>query len=175
MSASTYEITTGGVTRLVQIEAAGEGIGGQGWRYRISIDGGPVVLVEAQRPEQGLLSLLIDGRSLDVGVLPTEEGFECDVLGIPHEVGVVDPQRRPLRHAGSDGAAVIKAQMPGRIVRRLVEEGAVVGKGDPLLVVEAMKMENEIKAPRPGRVLRFAVAVGDLVEARALLVELGDL
>ena len=62
--------------------------------------------------------------------------------------------------------------MPGRIVRLLVDEGAAVSKGEPLLVVEAMKMENEIKAPRDGMVKRFAVSAGDLVDAKAVLVEL---
>jgi biotin carboxyl carrier protein len=62
--------------------------------------------------------------------------------------------------------------MPGRIVRVLVSEGDTVTKGTPLVVVEAMKMENEIKSPRDGTVTRVAIGAGDLVESRAVLVEL---
>jgi pyruvate carboxylase subunit B len=62
--------------------------------------------------------------------------------------------------------------MPGRIVRVLVSEGDTVTTGMPLVVVEAMKMENEIKSPRDGIVTRVAIGAGDLVEARAVLVEL---
>ena len=67
---------------------------------------------------------------------------------------------------------MVKAAMPGRVIRVFVEAGDVVQKGTPLLVVEAMKMENEIKAPRDGTVKRLGVGTGDLIEARALLVEL---
>jgi pyruvate carboxylase subunit B len=87
---------------------------------------------------------------------------------------VVDPRRKALRTAAGAGAGVVKTQMPGRIVRLLLAEGDTVAKGEPMLVVEAMKMENEIKAPRDGVIKRFAVAAGDIVEAKAVLVELED-
>lgn len=63
--------------------------------------------------------------------------------------------------------------MPGRIVRLLAAEGDTVEKGQPVIVVEAMKMENELKAPVAGVVQRIHVAVGDVIEARAVLVDFG--
>ncbi|MCA9653525.1 MAG: acetyl-CoA carboxylase biotin carboxyl carrier protein subunit [Myxococcales bacterium] len=64
--------------------------------------------------------------------------------------------------------------MPGRVVRVLVAEGDAVDADDPLLIVEAMKMENEVRAPAAGVVRRVAVATGDTVEAGQLLCELDE-
>ena len=141
--------------------------------YSVQIGEDPPVEVEAQRPEEGVLSLLLDGRSWEAGLVPTEEGYVVDVLGIPHEAEVVDPRRRALRHAAGGAGAAVKTQMPGRIVRILVEVGQAVTKGEPMMVVEAMKMENEIKAPKDATIARIAVSEGDLVESRAVLLELG--
>jgi biotin carboxyl carrier protein len=63
--------------------------------------------------------------------------------------------------------------MPGRVVRVLVGEGDEVAPGQGLVVIEAMKMENELKSPRPGRVREVAVGEGQAVEAGALLVVVG--
>ena len=132
-----------------------------GGRLRLGDD--ELIEVEVTRPGSGM-TLLVGGHSYDVGVIGDEDGFEVDVRGFPHSVGVIDPRRKALRTAGGAGRSIVKTQMPGRIVRP-VEEGNEVAKGEPMLVVEAMKRENEIKAPRDGVVKRFAVAPGDLVEA----------
>ena len=84
------------------------------------------------------------------------------------------PGGRRFAPLGGAGAGSVKAQMPGRVVRVLVAEGDSVEKGTPLLVVEAMKMENEIKSPRAGAVRSLPVGPGDLVEAKQVLVELAD-
>ena len=74
----------------------------------------------------------------------------------------------------ADGAGqnAVKTQMPGRIVRILVGVGDVVEEGDPLIVVEAMKMENELKATSAGTVSKICVAEGEQVQARTTLIEL---
>lgn len=169
MRKGNYEVSTGDVAREVAVELLAES-GGVA-RYRVQLGDAAPVEVEVTRPGRGM-TLLVDGHSYDVGVIEDEDGFEVDVRGFPHGVGVIDPRRKALRTAGGAGAGTVKTQMPGRIVRLLVEEGAEVTKGEPLMVVEAMKMENEIKAPRDGVVKRFAVGPGDLVEAKAVLVEL---
>jgi len=91
------------------------------------------------------------------------------------QLEVRDPlaeRRRTVREdvAGTDD--VIRAVMPGRIVRVLVTEGETVTKGTGLVVVEAMKMENELAAPRDGTVARVHVGAGETVESGAELVEL---
>lgn len=168
----TYEITSGEQTRAVQVRLLSDD--GAVARYALTLGDADPVEVEVSRAGTGGMTLLLGGASYDVGVTPDDEGFEVDVRGFPHDVAVVDPRRKALRTAAGAGAGTVKTQMPGRIVRLLVAEGDAVEKGEPMLVVEAMKMENEIKAPRDGIVKRFAVAAGDLVEAKAVLVELAD-
>ncbi len=73
---------------------------------------------------------------------------------------------------GSAGGGSVKAPMPGRVVKALVAEGDTVEAGQPVIIVEAMKMENEVAAPGAGVVRRIAVSPGDTVEAGAVLVEL---
>jgi biotin carboxyl carrier protein len=87
-------------------------------------------------------------------------------------VDVIDPLtlKRRRREDETGGAGIVKALMPGRIVRVLVEAGAAVRKGTGLLVLEAMKMENEIQSPGDGVVDQIFVKAGDTVESGADLV-----
>ncbi len=168
-----YEITVGDQTRRVLIARLGTPESGQGSRYGVSIEGGPVQLVEATRPVGDVLSLLIEDAAWEAGLVDTDDGYDVEVHGIRHAVEVVDPKRKALRLAAGAAGGTVKTAMPGRIVRVLVAEGDEASKGDPLVVVEAMKMENELPAPVDGTVKRVAVAAGDLVEAGTVLIELG--
>ena len=98
--------------------------------------------------------------------------FDVALRGKNHLVTVVDP-RRLRTDDDSDrhphGAAEIIAPMPGKVVRVMVEAGQEVDKDAGLVVVEAMKMQNEMKSPRAGAVVAINVAAGDTVEAGALL------
>jgi biotin carboxyl carrier protein len=79
---------------------------------------------------------------------------------------------RRVAHAETS-ALHLRSPMPGRVVKVLVALGDPVAAGAPLLVIEAMKMENELAAPRAGSVTRVLVAAGDAVERDALLIEIG--
>ncbi len=159
-----YEVQTNGTRTVRRVDDN---------RFAVALDDGEAVEVEAFDTGPGNLTMLVGGRSWEAGLTPVEEGFVVDVLGIPHEVEVVDPRRRALRTARGAGGGVVRTQMPGRVVRVLVEEGQDVEAGQPVVVVEAMKMENELKAPVAGSVRRVHVGAGDVVEARAVLVEIG--
>lgn len=91
------------------------------------------------------------------------------------DIEIVDPltlrRKRGDDHLGDSG--IIKAMMPGRIVRVLVEKGATVSRGTGLLVLEAMKMENDIPAPADGVIDEIFVKAGDTVEGGADLLHLG--
>jgi len=95
--------------------------------------------------------------------------------GATIQVDVIDPlaQRRKRREDEIGGGGVVKALMPGRVVRVLVNKGDVIQKGAGLLILEAMKMENEIQAPVDGVVDEIFVSSGDTVEGGAELVHIG--
>ena len=101
-----------------------------------------------------------------------KETFDVTIRGRSHEVTIVDPKR--LRSGqNSDrhhhGVVEIRAPMPGKVVRVQTEAGAAVEKGVGLIVVEAMKMQNEMKSPRAGVVVSINVKAGDTVNAGDVL------
>jgi len=103
---------------------------------------------------------------------PINESFEVVMGGKSYEVLIVDPKR--LRSGQSSaaqhaGAAEIVSPMPGKIVRVLVEAGASVDAGAGIIVVEAMKMQNEMKAPKAGMIVSINAKEGDTVNAGDIL------
>jgi acetyl/propionyl-CoA carboxylase alpha subunit len=136
----------------------------------IRIDGEPVEpardadLVET---EPGVWSVLVDGRSYEVRV----EGDEIVIGEHRFRFEIDDPRvwKRSRSSAGVQGKVSIIAPMPGRVVRILVNAGNSVVAGQGLIVIEAMKMQNELKAPRDGRVTAIGVKPDDRVNAGAVL------
>jgi len=168
----TYEISVGEATHTVTIEPLGDQDSHGLRRYRIQVDDQEPIEVERGRPVPDVLSLLISGRSLDAGLVGTDEGYTVEIRGTPHEVSVIDPRKKALRMGGGAADGAIVTQMPGRIVAVLVEVGQAVQKGEPVVVVEAMKMENQLKASADGTVTAILVSEGDLVEAKTALIQL---
>ena len=159
------EIEIGGQTREVAIEA-GEAPG----LWRVLIDG-EAVEADARLLRPGVLSLLIDGCSHRV-VLDADSADPTLHLGarrIPYTVEDPRSLRFRRRHAGAEGPAVIKASMPGRVARVLVEKGQAVAAHQGVVVIEAMKMQNELKSPKEGRVADLRVAPGDTVASGDVL------
>jgi biotin carboxyl carrier protein len=147
-------------------------ITGDGPRYNVRI-GDRTLEIDAARPEEHLLSLILDGRSYQADVQIEEN--HCAVLleGQTFEFELYHERRAALgarRRGESAGARTIRTQMPGKIVRILVDVGAEVEKNQPLIVVEAMKMENEMRAPKRGVVKKIGVNEGEAVEAGTVLV-----
>lgn len=115
------------------------------------------------------LHLIVDGRSFDFRVEEEEGQLALTYVGKRYHCSVLDERLADLkRRAGMGdrpaGRTVVKAPMPGLVVKLLVEVGAQVQKGDRILVLEAMKMENDVKAPRAGRVSSISAAPGQAVE-----------
>jgi len=117
----------------------------------------------------GAWSILIDGRSYAVSVLGANEVL---VNGRVFQVEAFDPRgpRGRLAPGEGSGPQSITAPMPGRVVHVLVEPGQEVAAGEGLIVVEAMKMQNEMKAPRAGRVASVRAEEGATVSAGDILV-----
>ncbi len=116
-------------------------------------------------------------RSYEVAVERRTNGERIVyVNGLAVPVSIVDPRERLARRRGNasdeTGPRLVVSPMPGRIVKVLVREGDVVAAHQGLVVVEAMKMENELRAPRAGRVSAVKVVEGMSVEAKAVLVTL---
>ena len=137
----------------------------------LSIDG-KIVEVDFESVEsQPVFSLIVDGKSYEAYVYQGEEDIEILVKGRLYHSSVVDERERRLRAASDDGVAIsgpyhLKAPMPGLVVGVSVEEGQEIKKGDVLLILESMKMQNELKSPRDGIVGRIEVMAGDSVEQR---------
>jgi biotin carboxyl carrier protein len=130
-------------------------------------------------PGTPLYHLLLGGASWTVAAEPLEgKGrWALGVAGERVEVEVVDERTRQIqtltaRHHAPAGGGTVTAPMPGLVVRIEVSEGQRVEAGAGLVVVEAMKMENELRASRPGVVSAVHVRVGEAVEKGALLVTL---
>jgi biotin carboxyl carrier protein len=120
-------------------------------------------------------AVTVDGIAYDVRL----DGDVALVDGIAHslqisglEVASAPRSAAPPPRAAAAGAGAIRAIMPGAIVRVLVAEGAEVSAGDVVLVLEAMKMENELRAPVPGVVKAIHVQPGQAVEMNAVLAEI---
>ena len=170
-NAHVYLVGRGDSERSVSVRRIDDTAAG-GVRYGVTIDEGTEVIVDAVRPVADVISLVHQSRSWEAGLVETEDGFEVEVVGIRHDLQVMDPRKKALRMAEGAGGNSVKTQMPGRIVRILVAEGDAVEEGQSLIVVEAMKMENELKSPVTGTVAKLCVVEGEQVQSRSTLIEL---
>ena len=161
-------LTTNGAERTIEILAPAPAC-----RFRLGDE--PERSAQVEVPEPGVYSVLMDGRSYDARVEERPGGMVVVIDGYRFEIEVRDPRRwsRKPGGAGGEGVQSIAAPMPGKVVRVLVEPGDTVDAGQGLVVVEAMKMQNEMKAPRAGRVLSVAVKEGATVAAGEVLATIG--
>lgn len=164
-----WEITIGARTRRVDVEE-------QGGRYVVTVDG-EARSVDARRHEPGLLHLLLDGESFEVDQSATPGGFDITLYGTRYAAAVIDERKKALAALSGQGkkaaGEVIRTSMPGKVVAVLVAEGDAVRPGQGLVVVEAMKMENELRAAGDGVVTKVLVAAGQSVEGGAQLIVVG--
>lgn len=145
-----------------------------GKKVLASVDGRDYEL-EVSEPEANVYLFKNHGQVTEVFVAPSTrsgEPIEVQSGGTSFEIRLIDPKR--LRGSGAesdhaDGVAEIRTAIPGKVVRLLVEAGAAVEKGDGVLVVEAMKMQNELKAPKSGVVKELKVTEGRTVAAGDVL------
>jgi len=126
---------------------------------------------------QPVFSLILDGKSYEAFVYQGEEDWDVLLRGRQYQVKVEDERERRLKAAGGGGVAEggefqLKAPMPGLVVTVLVEESQEVKKGQVLLILESMKMQNELKAPRDGKINRIRVKPGESVEQRQSLLSM---
>jgi biotin carboxyl carrier protein len=166
---SRYLALLDGGRREVAIEVEEDGPA----RYQVSL-GGRVHRVDAFRHDHGTVSLLIDTASHSATF--DERGAQVRVrvrdTVVPLEI-LPERRLRMRRAAGTltaQGRRALTAPLPGRVLRVLVAAGDRVTRGQPLLVLEALRMENELRSPRDGTVVELQVRAGDDVGRGAPLL-----
>ncbi len=174
-----YSVTIGGAPHTLTVERD------QHHRWRITLDDTPIEVDSAQ-VSAGRLSLIIGGQSYEafVRALPAEsdagdtQAFDVLIGGAPHTVELVDERRRALagmaRGRRAAGEAVVKAPMPGLVTQVLVATGDAVEHNQRVAVLEAMKMQNDLVAPRAGVVRAVKVEAGQAVAQQQPIVVIGD-
>jgi biotin carboxyl carrier protein len=166
----TFEIEINGRSRTVAVERTA------GSRYRVVVDG-RAHEIDAARVGTFGLSLLLDGTGTtrDVQVTPTGTAGEL-LVTIGGRITAATVNGRRSGHGRGEGGAhahgeqKVVAPMPGRVVRVLVAPGDEVAARQGVIVVEAMKMENELRSPKAGKVKEVVVAAGASVEAGRVLM-----
>ena len=141
-----------------------------------AVDGRQYVL-ECSEPESNVFLLKTDNKIYEAVVSPSlSNSFHVRVGGNEFDIRIIDPKR--LRGSSgqgeaSEGSSEIRTAMPGKVVRIVTPSGTEVKKGDPVIVVEAMKMQNEMKSPKDGIVKDIRASEGSTVNAGDVLAVIG--
>jgi biotin carboxyl carrier protein len=143
--------------------------------HKVSIDGVIYQVDFIPVGDQPVYSLVVDGKSFDAHVYPSEDAWQVLFHGSLFTAYVEDEREKRLRAALAGKVAEhadfhLKAPMPGMIVSIPVHEGQLIQKGDVLVVLESMKMQNELRSPRDGKVVRVRVEAGDRVEQKETML-----
>ena len=160
-----YEVLLAGKTRVVELTRKDGG-----WDF--SLDGKPLD-ADAVEVAPNTFSVLLNGESHHIRIAPRPDGTLTLHTGLAeYQAEVSDPRVwRGRRHGAleAEGRQQITAPMPGKVVRVLVKQGDAVEAGQGLLVVEAMKMQNEIRSPKRGKVEKLLAKEGQAVNAGEVL------
>jgi len=138
------------------------------WTCRLD---GRAIEIDAVLPRRDVLSVIIDGKAYEIKRERTATDMHLWVGSVRYAAEVRDPRslRSRVRADGGKGPRKLIAPMPGKVVRVLVKENAEVDAGQGLLVVEAMKMQNEIKSPKKGVLRKMLATEGASVSAGDVL------
>ena len=154
-----FDVTVNGRDYRVEIEQQEKST----WSCRIN---GDEIAIDSAKTASDVLSILIGGESYEVVANPAQH--QIAIGGTRYSVEVRDPRSwrtRRGRSRGQEGPKKIVAPMPGKVVRLIAEAGAEVELGAGVIVIEAMKMQNELKSPKKGKVVKILAAEGDAVNA----------
>jgi biotin carboxyl carrier protein len=141
-------------------------------RRTVSLDGEPLA-ADITRVEPGVYSVLRGGRSFEILVKEGVDGvLDVYLDGRHFAVRATDPRRLRRRHGAveAEGRQSVVAPMPGKVIRLLAEAGQSVEANQGLVVVEAMKMQNEIRSPKAGKVVEMRVTPGQAVNSGQVLL-----
>jgi biotin carboxyl carrier protein len=161
-----YIARLGEKTYTVEIEEFGKSL------YRVAVDGSEFV-VDGKKTGLTNYSLIVDNRSFEVDVDIMDDEYRVLVDGRSYHINLLDERRMRVGGLQSEiqlqGRQNVSVPMPGKVIAVLVSEGDKVERGQGLVIVEAMKMENEVRCPIDGEVREVRVKTGDALEAGAVL------
>jgi len=143
----------------------------------VSVDGKVYEIDFESVSGQPVYSLIVDGRSHESYIYQGDDNWQVLMRGRLYPVQVEDEREKRLRAAAGGGIAEtgeyhLRAPMPGLVVAIPVAEGQPVKRGEVILILESMKMQNELKAPRDGTIGRLRVRPGETVEQKQTLLSL---
>ena len=165
-----YYVNIGGTDREVTLEE-------KGGEWIVAVDGRSIDVTYREVDRLGQVAMTVDGRAFGVSIEGDESSAKVVVAGRAFDVELEDERERAA-HAAERARAKkggdLKSVMPGVVVQLLVNEGDQVEEGQPLLILEAMKMQNEIGASASGVVKKVHVAEGEAVGSGAKLLTLGE-
>jgi biotin carboxyl carrier protein len=156
-------------------------IDGRSFEVELKFDAGDSIKAEidgtryqldVREVEPGVFSADWNGQSLELSITPNGEGYGVSISGQRLHVEILDARaalRRAAMHHGQSGAVELRAPMPGKVVRVLAPEGVAVAANQGVLVIEAMKMQNEVRSPKAGSVKKINVREGAAVNSGDLL------
>ena len=158
-----YDVEIEGREAHVSVRKADDG-------WYVQIDDGPEQLVRGARVDNAEWLFEVGGRRRSIGCYVDGDHASLQIAGHALRATVTDPRDRALGMAGTGNEGAVATPMPGVIVRVDVSVGQEVEEGDVLVVVEAMKMENEYKSPIAGTIAEIKVEPGQAVESNTVLV-----
>jgi biotin carboxyl carrier protein len=143
----------------------------------VSVDGKVYEIDFESVAGQPVFSLIVDGRSHESYIYQGDDNWQVLMRGRLYPVKVEDEREKRLRAAAGGGVAEtgefhLRAPMPGLVVTVPVTEGQSVKRGQVILILESMKMQNELKAPRDGTIGRIRVRAGETVEQKQTLLSM---
>jgi acetyl/propionyl-CoA carboxylase alpha subunit len=167
MSRDKYYVTIEGTEDVIEIASESS----------VSIDGASRTIDYQPLKRGSSCSLLVDGKLYEPTVYDENGGWEIIIKGNRYNVQVEDERERLLRLASGEtslqqGRFILTSPMPGLVIDIPVSEGDQVSKGDVLVILESMKMQNELIAPRGGTVTQIQASVNDNVERKESLLTL---
>ena len=143
----------------------------------VEVDG-KIYNVDLMHTADGTFSILEGGHSYNIELVPKDQAktYTAYTLYQSFDIEIIDAEARYLKNRGANGFGsnenTISSPMPGKVVKVLIEEGDAIKEGETAIVISAMKMESEYKAPKDGVIKKINVKDGDTVEGNQVLIEL---
>lgn len=141
----------------------------------ITVDGVSYEVDFEEVSGQMVYSMLVNDKSFEAHISEDDDLWQVLMLGTLYNVEVIDEREKRLREAAGEGVEeggdyILNAPMPGLVIEVPVKKGDEVSLGDVLLILESMKMQNELKSPREGKIKEINVKVGDNVEQKEIIL-----